>query len=546
MRARERHHVRSAPWRAPSPWSRCSGPPLAPGHRGHPRGGHHRCRLGTGRDRRRSQRLPVLVVEHRRGRLGGCHLRLRHRLDPRLLGALAFPPFTAGLYRGIQGVALALSAEMSAVVIVSFVAIDGLSPNQGFGVFSWTMTGLGLGLIGMFLHSAPQRARGPARSLPLRPGPDPPADRPLRRPEQRPGPGGARRRDPQRGPRRAAGLGAGRPRPTGRHPHSMISKPSAPSEDLSDCEDIAVEAWAVGLPVLHDQVFAFPLNTDAGTVAIVAGILSDRVDPARLGRRGPDPQADAPPGAQRCPPRHGAAVRGLPRRGHRRGAPPARPGDARRRGPGHRLARLPRRRPQGRRRPRAGRAPARCCASGSPRRRGDPSLRADLAHQRRREREPRHRYRLHGPQPVRGLRRAHPRHPGRAHPAPAPRGRGRAVPDRPGGDEQRRAARPGLGDRRALPACTPLRPRSPSPTTVAGSQAPRPTSHGLQIMAERALLIDASLEIGETPHGGLSVIGPSSGEPPCRSRTGSSPTPCRNRGVTHRDPADSHRRRQLT
>ena len=65
------------------------------------------------------------------------------------------------------------------------------------------------------------------------------------------------------------------------------------ADDLSECEDIAVEAWAVGLPVLHDRVFAFPLNTEAGTVAIVAGVLSDRVDPARLGRRGPDPQADA-------------------------------------------------------------------------------------------------------------------------------------------------------------------------------------------------------------------------------------------------------------
>ena len=38
-----------------------------------------------------------------------------------------------------------------------------------------------------------------------------------------------------------------------------------------------------------------------------------------------------------------------------------------------------------------------------------------------------------------------------------------------------------------------------------GLQAARPTSHGLHIMQERALLINASLEIGETPAGGLSV-----------------------------------------
>jgi signal transduction histidine kinase len=55
------------------------------------------------------------------------------------------------------------------------------------------------------------------------------------------------------------------------------------SVNINECEDIAVEAWAVGLPVLHDHVFAFPLNTEAGTTAIVAGVLSARVDPARIG-----------------------------------------------------------------------------------------------------------------------------------------------------------------------------------------------------------------------------------------------------------------------
>jgi signal transduction histidine kinase len=38
-----------------------------------------------------------------------------------------------------------------------------------------------------------------------------------------------------------------------------------------------------------------------------------------------------------------------------------------------------------------------------------------------------------------------------------------------------------------------------------GLQAARSTSHGLHIMKERALLIGATLEIGETPSGGLAV-----------------------------------------
>ena len=34
-----------------------------------------------------------------------------------VLGALAVPPFTAGLYRSLQGVALALSAQLTAIVV---------------------------------------------------------------------------------------------------------------------------------------------------------------------------------------------------------------------------------------------------------------------------------------------------------------------------------------------------------------------------------------------------------------------------------------------
>ncbi len=63
----------------------------------------------------------------------------------------------------------------------------------------------------------------------------------------------------------------------------LVTKAMGTSVNVTECEDIAVEAWAVGLPVLHDHVFAFPLNTEAGTTAIVAGVLSARVDPARIG-----------------------------------------------------------------------------------------------------------------------------------------------------------------------------------------------------------------------------------------------------------------------
>src|SRR5690606_9310868 len=87
------------------------------------------------------QRLPVLVVTTVDAALVGavCGFTINDTLG--VLGALAVPPFTAGLYRGIQGVALALSAQMSAVVVISFVAFDGLGADEGFGAFSWNMTG---------------------------------------------------------------------------------------------------------------------------------------------------------------------------------------------------------------------------------------------------------------------------------------------------------------------------------------------------------------------------------------------------------------------
>ena len=72
-----------------------------------------------------------------------------------------------------------------------------------------------------------------------------------------------------------------------------------------------------------------------------------------------------------------------------------------------------------------------------------------------------------------------------------------------------------------------------------GLQAARSTSHGLHIMQERALLINASLEIGETPAGGLIGVGPGAREPPHGShRLG--PGPCENRGVTPVTPRTTH------
>ena len=229
------------------------------------------------------QRLPVMVVVVVEAALVGAVCGFTIHTSLAVLGALAVPPFTAGLYRSLQGVALALSAQLTTVVVISFVSFDRLSPDQGFGAFSWSMTGLGLGLVGTFLHSALNEkpdplapyhyAQGLIRQLidisgGLDSGLDPVAL------------GGAIL-SAVRDDLPTSALVVSIPRGDTLTP--LVTKAMGAQVNVNECEDIAVEAWAVGLPVLHDRVFAFPLNTEAGTTAIVAGVLSSRVDPARIG-----------------------------------------------------------------------------------------------------------------------------------------------------------------------------------------------------------------------------------------------------------------------
>ena len=62
-----------------------------------------------------------------------------------ILAAIAVPPFTAGLSRGARGVALALSAELAAYVMV-VLSTSKLDQVQGSAAFTWAATGLGLGV----------------------------------------------------------------------------------------------------------------------------------------------------------------------------------------------------------------------------------------------------------------------------------------------------------------------------------------------------------------------------------------------------------------
>ncbi|MDN4172971.1 sensor histidine kinase [Nocardioides sp. SOB77] len=193
-----------------------------------------------------------------------------------VLAALAVPPFTAGLYRGALGVALAMSAQLVALLATAFLGYDGLGAEQAIGVFTWGVTGLGLGLIATFLHSAIERSADPlapyhyAQTLlrqlidlsgGLSSGLDPNAL------------GGAII-STARDELPIATLVLYVPRGDGLTP--LVEKHL--DGESADCEDVALEAWARGENVVTGRSFAIPLD-DA---AVVAGVLSDRLDPGRL------------------------------------------------------------------------------------------------------------------------------------------------------------------------------------------------------------------------------------------------------------------------
>ncbi|WP_205474697.1 sensor histidine kinase [Nocardioides sp. SYSU D00038] len=232
----------------------------------------------------REERSVVLLTVLEAGVVGAiCGFALHDSMA--VLGALSVPPFVAGLYRGLPGVAYALSAQLVALVLVAFLWSEGMSADQGFGVFSWCLTGLGLGLVGTFLQTALRSQADPlapyhyAQTLirqlidlsgGLDSGLDPVAL------------GGAIL-SAVRDDMPATALVVHVPRGDTLTPLITKSMHVGDPADLAQCEDIAVEAWAVGLPVVDDRVFAFPLSTESGIAAVVAGVLSERVDPGTLG-----------------------------------------------------------------------------------------------------------------------------------------------------------------------------------------------------------------------------------------------------------------------
>ncbi|GAB2752713.1 hypothetical protein GCM10027020_00770 [Nocardioides salsibiostraticola] len=191
-----------------------------------------------------------------------------------VLAALVVPPFVAGLQGGVRGVARALSAQTIAIVATAFFFFEGLSAEASLSVFSWTVTGLGLGFIASFLRATMEeesRELAPylyAQSLlrqlidlsdGLSSGLEPISL------------GGSIMsavRDEL--PTSAVAVYV----PRGETLTALVSQSSEPGMSFEACEELAIEAWARTEPIVFEGSFAFPI----GDSAVVAGQLSPRVE----------------------------------------------------------------------------------------------------------------------------------------------------------------------------------------------------------------------------------------------------------------------------
>lgn len=200
-----------------------------------------------------------------------------------LLAALAIPALVGGLRRGVPGVALALTAEMVALVLAVLPPSELVSGDEASSAFRWLVAGLGFGLIASFVHAVLRREPDPtepyvyARTLirqllSLSGGLDSGLD-----PQVLGGRILAEVRDEL--PTAALVLFvAGDQSLT-----PLVTRTVGTPRDLDECQLAAIDAWSQGRTIVDGDVFAFPLVTGEETPAVVAGVLSGRLDTHRLG-----------------------------------------------------------------------------------------------------------------------------------------------------------------------------------------------------------------------------------------------------------------------
>ncbi|WP_121252477.1 sensor histidine kinase [Nocardioides ferulae] len=200
-----------------------------------------------------------------------------------MLGALAVPPFTAGLRGGLRGVALAMASLLGGFVGTGLLLFGRFSDEQVSELATWSFTGLGLGLIASFVHSALRRTDDPL-------GPYLYAQDLIRQLIGLTG-GLSSGLDPKTlggailsavlDDLPAATVALHVPRGDGLTP--LVTKSVDSDIQPAPADGVAARAWAEGRPVEVGAEFAFPLLSEGKPTAVVAGRLSDQLDLGRLG-----------------------------------------------------------------------------------------------------------------------------------------------------------------------------------------------------------------------------------------------------------------------
>jgi signal transduction histidine kinase len=195
-----------------------------------------------------------------------------------VLLALAIPPFVAAVHLGgLRSVAQALSAQSATVLVAALLWQQEQIPHdQSLDIFTWSVAGLGLGLIGAFLNAQLQEEPDP-----IAPYLD--AQRLLRELINL-------SEDLSSGldvnalggeivsavndeiPAAALGLYVAR----GETLIPVDTRSAEDPNDLEACESLAVESWARNKTIVEEKSFAFPL----ADIAVVAGVLSDHAEMA--------------------------------------------------------------------------------------------------------------------------------------------------------------------------------------------------------------------------------------------------------------------------
>ncbi len=200
-----------------------------------------------------------------------------------MLTALVFPPFTAALRSGARGVAVSIVAELAALAGISALVADGISRDAATVALTWFIFSLGLGLIGCFVHASVFAEPDPLDSY----------------------------RDAQRLIRELIGLSGSLKRglepvtlaaeiatavhdelpvrglvvhiPRGEQLTPILNDHGGSDDEVRAAEELAARAYHHGTTLIDAQAFALPLTSSAGTVAVVSGFLSPGLDPEALG-----------------------------------------------------------------------------------------------------------------------------------------------------------------------------------------------------------------------------------------------------------------------